>query len=340
VKKTGDRIPISRLSKWGNGYPVTIFLFAALTGCGSIGEPMYPALKIPIRVTDLTAVERGDKIDVRFTIQNHTTEGMLLTELGSVDLRIGPAPASGFNANDWANDAKKIDVSPLPKPGAAHAEIPVRDLIGKQLVVGVRLGNDRGRMSDWSNFYPLSVETPLAKPTGLNANPVPEGVRLTWNAPDQKVFRIFRKAGEQSQPSQLATADKPEYVDTTTEYGTTYYYYVQGIHDKTESDIVESGAITPKDIFPPQVPTGLTASAGVGAVELAWTRNTETDFKEYRVFRSEENSPYVQIAAGLEAPIYSDHKVESGKHYRYRVSAVDQTGNPSEQSEPVEVIVP
>ena len=31
-----------------------------------MGEPLYPALKIPTRVSDLTAVERGDQIDVTF----------------------------------------------------------------------------------------------------------------------------------------------------------------------------------------------------------------------------------------------------------------------------------
>ncbi len=311
-----------------------------LVGCGSVGEPLYPALNLPTRVSDLTAVQRGAKIVVRFTIPPLTTEGLVLKQIGSIELRLGPTPATGFQAADWAAGAERIDVSPLPQPGAVHAERSVQDFVGKEVLVGVRVGNTKGRMSDWSNFFPVTVEPPLAKPANLRAEPVPEGVRLTWNAPNQTAFRVFRKAGEQKEPSLLATSDKPEYVDTSTEYGKTYQYYVQGIHDKTESEIVESNSLTPQDIFPPQVPAGLTASAGIGAVELAWNRNAETDFKEYRVLRSEENGPYIQIAAGLEAPAYSDRKIESGKHYRYRVSAVDQTGNQSEPSEPVEVIAP
>jgi hypothetical protein len=70
---------------------------------------------------------------------------------------------------------------------------------------------------------------------------------------------------------------------------------------------------------------------------LAWARNTESDFKEYRVFRSEESGPFVEIAHGLDAPTYSDHAVQSGKHYRYQVSAVDQIGNTSAPSAPVEI---
>jgi fibronectin type 3 domain-containing protein len=165
-------------------------------------------------------------------------------------------------------------------------------------------------------------------------------VRLAWNAPNENAFRIFRKAGDQQTPTLLGTSDKPEYLDAVIEYGKTYQYYVQAIHDKTESDVVESNSIAPKDVFPPRVPTGLTASPGVGAVELAWTRNTEPDFKEYRVLRSEENAAFVQIADGLVGPAYSDRQVQPGKHYRYRVSALDQAGNQSDPSEPVEVSMP
>ena len=311
-----------------------------LAGCGSVGEPLYPALNVATRIVDLTAVERGDKIDIHFTVPKLTTEGMVLKQIGSVDLRMGPSPSGGFNTNDWANGAQKINVLPLPQPGDVHAEQPARDLVGKEALVGVRLGNTKGRMSEWSNIVAITIEAPLAKPADVKAEGVPEGVRLTWNEPSLTAFRIFRKAEEQKEPTLLGTSDKPEYVDTTTEYGKTYQYYVQGIHDKTESDVVQSNSITPKDIFPPEVPTGLTASVGIGAIELAWTRNTESDFKEYRVFRSEENGPYIQIAAGLEGPVYSDHQIQSGKHYRYRVSAVDQAGNQSEPSEPIEVAAP
>jgi len=195
-------------------------------------------------------------------------------------------------------------------------------------------------MSQWSNIAILAVEQPLATPANLHAEGVVQGVRLTWIAPNQTSFRVYRRAGEEKEPSLLATSDKPDYVDASTEYGTTYDYYVQAFHDKTESDVLGPQSITPKDVFPPAVPTGLNVSAGVGAIELSWDRNTEPDFKAYQVFRSEDAGPFLKIAEGLEGPSYSDRKIESGKLYRYRISAVDQTGNPSEQSPPVEVIAP
>ena len=311
-----------------------------LGGCGSVGEPLYPALNIPSRVTDLSAVERGDRIDIDFTIPPLTTEGLALKEIGSVELRVGVVSDAPFNANNWASAANRVDVRSPSQPGPVHAQSPARSFIGKDLVVGVRVANAKGRNSDWSNFVALSVEQPLVKPADLKAAAVPQGVSLTWNAPPGAQFRLYRQAGQEEKPSLLGTAAEPKYLDTGTEYGKVYQYFVQSIHDKIESDVAGPVPITPKDVFPPGVPMGLTASAGVGSVELAWERNTEPDFKEYRVDRSEAGGPFTQIAGGLEAPSYSDHNIESGKHYRYRVQALDQAGNTSEPCEPVEAISP
>jgi hypothetical protein len=311
-----------------------------VAGCGSIGEPLYPALYIPTKITDLVAVERGDKIVIYFTIPALTTEGLALRSIGSVDLRVAVNPAGGFNLNQWLAGATRTDVPTPAQPGSFHQEIPAREFIGKEILAAVRVGSSQGRMSEWSNVFPLNIEAPLDKPSGFQAHAIPEGVRLTWNAPNENNFRVFRKADQEKEPVLLATADHPEYVDKSTEYGMPYQYYVQGIHEKTESDTAGPAAITPKDEFPPAVPSGVTASIGIGAIELAWERNTESDFKDYRVYRSEENGPFVQIAEGVEGPVYSDRKVESGKHYRYRVTAADQTGNVSEPSQPVEIIAP
>ena len=112
---------------------------------------------------------------------------------------------------------------------------------------------------------------------------------------------------------------------------------MQGVNGGAESDISDTLSITPKDEFPPAVPVGLTASPGVKTIELSWERNTEPDFKGYRVYRSIDNGPFERIADMIEGPVFSDRNVEAGKHYRYAVSAVDQSGNESKQGEAVEI---
>lgn len=311
---------------------------ALLAGCGSIGEPLYPALRIPARVIDLAVVERGPNLDFDFTIAPLTTEGVPLTDIGSVDLRVGASPSNGFNMDEWLRSSTSVTVPTPDKPGPVHAEFPVANFVDKDVIVAVRLTNPKGRDAGWSDLKTLHVEQPVATPADFHVVATAKGVELSWRAAAPGEFHIFRKTELQPRPLLLATATESPYVDISAEYGKTYQYSVQSMRGKVESDVAGPESITSVDTFAPEVPSGLTASVGLGAVELAWTRNTEPDFKEYRIFRSEEGGPFVEIARGLDAPTYSDHGIQSGKHYRYQVSAIDQIGNESAQSAPVEIL--
>ena len=310
-----------------------------LAGCGYIGEPLYPALNIPTRVSDLAVVERGNHIHVTFTIPALTTEGLVLKQIGSVELRAGPSTGD-FEINRWAESAKRIEVAAPGQPGAVQVPIPVEGFVGQAIIVAARVVNAKGRASAWSNVVLLTVETPLTTPAQFIAKPSPEGVRLTWTAPGETAFRVYRVAPGENSPALLASATEAQYVDATAEFGKTYSYYVQAVHEKAESEAAGPFVITPKDEFPPATPAGLAAAVSGDSIELSWQRNTESDFKEYRVYRSLEGGPFERIAAGLEAPGYSDRKLTSGKRYRYRVTAVDQSTNESEPSSIVEAVAP
>src|SRR5579871_1817119 len=314
--------------------------FCILTsGCGSVGEPLYPATKIPLRVADLTVVERGSHLDVQFTVPSKTIEGLSITQVGEVELRVGPNKRSNFVLNDWAADAQRVPVT-ATAPGMAHASIPVSSFVGQDVIVAVRIAGARGRYSEWSNLPIVTVEPPLATPVSLKAEAVPQGVAVTWSAPGEQHFRIYRKAEGQTEPSLLGASEQPSFTDTGSEYGKTYEYYVEAFHEKTVSVVAGPASVTPKDVFPPAVPSGLTASTGISSIELAWIRNTEPDFKEYRVLRSADGGPFTQVAEGLSTPSYSDRDLQPGVRYRYRVVASDQSGNVSEPSEIVEASAP
>jgi hypothetical protein len=297
-----------------------------LAGCGYPGDPKPPALEIPSRVTDLRAAEYGSNILVEFTLPTLTTEGLTLTKVRSVELRVS-AGAAFQNVNLKAAG-----------PGPIHDAIPASDWIGKDVLLTVRATGPKGKTSEWSNAVPLSVGVPLATPANLVAENVAEGVRIHWQGGGPR-YRIFRALNDQT-PDQLAESDQPVYVDKTTSYGSMYKYFVQAItaDDLRQSEISEMVAITPRDDFPPAVPAGLSAVAGVSAIELAWERNTEDDFRGYNVYRSIDGAAFEKVAALIDAPAFSDRQVEAGKRYRYTVSSVDQAGNESARPEPVEVI--
>jgi len=296
-----------------------------MAGCGYPGDPKPPALEIPSRVTDLRAAEYGAKILVEFTLPPLTTEGLALTKVKAVELRVSAGTIS-----------QSVNLKAAP-PGPIHDVIPASEWIGKDVVLTVRATGPKGKASEWSNAVPLSVGVPLIVPANLVAENVAEGVRLRWQGPGPR-YRIFRALTDQA-PDRLAESDQPEYVDKTANYGSLYKYFVQAVtaDDLRQSEISQVVSITARDDFPPTVPAGLSAVAGVSAIELAWERNTEDDFSGYNVYRSTESAAFEKVAAVIDAPAYSDRQVEAGKRYRYSVSSVDQAGNESARSEAVEV---
>jgi hypothetical protein len=303
---------------------VSVLAAVLLSACGYVGPPMPPTLDIPVTINDFRAWEYGDNIEFEFTLPTKTTENLTLTSVRSIELRVAEDAAEG-----------KIIALPVNNPGPMTGRIPARDWIGKTVLLTVRATGPKGKPSGWSNPASLAVIQPLAPPSTPRPQNVATGVELTWTGAGPR-YRIFRaEAGGQPQP--LADSDGPRYLDESTSYGTRYKYLVQAIAgDKQWSLLAESVEITPEDTFPPVVPEGLSAVPTPQSIELAWTRNTESDFRGYNIFRAVDNGPFEKYAALVEAPNFSDAKIEAGKKYRYTISAVDLTGNESVRSAPVE----
>ena len=134
----------------------------------------------------------------------------------------------------------------------------------------------------------------------------------------------------------IATAGGSPHVDPEAKNGQEYEYRVQSFVGSAESEWSPYVKITPKDVFPPEVPAGLTALAGISTVELSWDPSTAEDLKAYRVYRSEDNGEF-KVVADVDTPAYSDKQAQAGKLYRYAISSIDQTGNESAKSAPAEI---
>jgi hypothetical protein len=304
-----------------------------LSGCAYIGEPLPPSLKIPEKVADLKAFERGSHLVISFNLPSQATDGVPIRQFEDVDLRIGPALDSG----------RRIDAG-VDEPAPVHLELPAREWAGQDVVIGVRAAARKGRYGEWSNVVRLRVVAPLGAPADLKAEPAPQGVRLSWR-PAEPVpglaWRVYRRAPGQKEPVLLGRAEQPQFIDISTQYGQLYEYEVQSVlkagDAEAESDMSRPSAVTPTDTFPPAVPSSLAATAGVQNVQLSWTPNTDPDLKGYYVYRAAEGQDFQRAGDLTPTPAYTDRAVESGKRYRYAVSAVDQAGNESARSAPIEV---
>jgi fibronectin type 3 domain-containing protein len=148
----------------------------------------------------------------------------------------------------------------------------------------------------------------------------------------------LRKGPNDKSPVQIGTAEKPEYVDTTSQWDTPYTYTVVAQQGSAESLPSTPVAVIYADKFPPSIPATVTALAAPDSIEVSWSRSPESDLKGYYVYRSVDGGPFVRQGDLINLPVYSDHKVEHGKTYRYAISATDQKNNESEKSAAAEVV--
>lgn len=310
------------------------------SGCGYIEGPQTPLANVPTPVRDLAAVQRGGIIIAHFTVPHQTTENHPIGTPIHIDLRIGTAGAP-FDPEEWASHAKVLSDATIQQ-GLATFRIPSAEWAGKEAILGVRVTGPNGKHADWSNYQVIPVVSPPEVPSHVNLENTAIGVRVTWTGAGDH-FRILRRAGAESDSPLVATVEGHEWTDPVTEYGKPYAYVLQALVDLSERKVAESDltapyTITPEDKFPPAPPTSLRAVPSSTSIELAWDRSPDADCAGYRVYRAVGDGAFEKLADVGEIPNYSDTTTETGKSYRYAVSARDRTGNESAKSDPVQAV--
>ncbi len=91
----------------------------------------------------------------------------------------------------------------------------------------------------------------------------------------------------------------------------------------------------------PKVPVNLNGVIDSNIVAINWNRNHEADFSHYRIYRDNSSgfdiSPNNLIAE--KADTFFNDQISSGRNLYYKLTSVDSTGNESQPSEELEIIV-
>jgi hypothetical protein len=322
---------------------VTLLAFT-LTSCGYVGPVLPPSPELPQAVTDLSVIERGDRLFIAFTTPARTTDSLPVEHFSQVDLRLGTYQTP-FDFNAWAAAATAYQLPPPPAADPSNPlaismnqQIPVADWVGKRVAIAVRTAvKKKDHFSAWSNRAVINVVAPIPPPV-IHVTSTAKGVLVSWQpSPGATDYRVSRKAAADNAPVQLGVSQTNNYLDEGSQYDTPYVYTVVAAHDLAESLPSRPESITATDTFAPSVPSGMTALAGPNSIEVSWQRSPESDLKGYFIYRSVDNGPFEKIGDLLTVPTFSDRNVQHGKTYRYQVSATDQKNNTSERSTPAEV---
>ncbi|MGH9402462.1 MAG: fibronectin type III domain-containing protein [Terriglobia bacterium] len=218
------------------------------------------------------------------------------------------------------------------------------------LTRGFRGHPHRGEPSNIATTELLDVSPPLVN---LIVRQAPHALELEWSAPKASLtggplpaiagYRVYRGVKTQpGEPVSMGKASSTAYRDTHFQFGETYIYRVAAIFTSggytatsAESEPVE---ITPREIFPPPAPAGLTAVYTGTAVELIWKPEIEPNLAGYNVYRQEPGKPGQRLnPALLRTPAFSDGAIMQGAKYVYWVTAIDAAKNESAPSARVAV---
>jgi hypothetical protein len=237
----------------------------------------------------------------------------------------------------------------------------------------IRTRAAKARASEDSNVVISRIYPAPEAPRDIHVDVTESTVIVNWAeaavppGASSRAYRVYRaviEPGQEKLPQDLTQAKlktqlelagpspSTEFRDSHFEFGTPYVYTVRSVA-QFGADLVESADsapvfVTPHDIFPPAAPANLEITIvpatpqAPAYVELSWAINSEGDLAGYSVYRSDaEDAPSDRVSTEiLPSPTFRDISVLPGRHYYYRVSALDRAGNESPKSSAVEADVP
>ena len=375
--------------------------------CGKRGDPHPPVPVIPKAISDLVVAQRGAKLILSWSFPSMTTAGQKLGGIRRIviyryteELPVGQPPRD-------AKSLLPGDIDPtVPTAISLFAKVPpigpqqftrLRQRIDSiestdlpSATVGAKLVYEdtpafhssdgrplridyaivtegltaRSEMSNIAAIVPIDVPVP---PDSVAATARPEGVVLTWKAPEKAItgtakprvigYNVFRTAPNQpaddlTTPVNTSPISKTTYTDVPA-YGS--YQYVVTAVAATGTPRIESepSAIVKaefKDLQPPAVPSGLTALLETKAIRLVWDPVDAPDLLGYVIWRTEgagvegNIKPVGRVPLVFDHPItqtnYTDTTVKAGIAYYYEVESVDKSGNHSKTAKTDWLLVP
>lgn len=334
-----------------------------VVGCASPGPPRAPSLQLPQPVRDLTVARQGERVELKFTLPQRTTDNLPIREnVVKVSVcRAGAGePCAAVPALENVELAMDAKASAESRLVIWHDDLPQAETMGepKLLSYRVELTNLEGKTAGWSEAaYTAAGVAPVAV-AGFRAEETRAGVLLKWQSAavseqDEVLVRrelVTPPAGakhEATEPMWLEahagggdqTIDGSASEDTAYRYAAVRRRVVTLGEHKVDirSALSSEVLITWRNAFPPTAPVGLSAApfaqGGAFAVDLVWEPVQEPGLKGYLVTRQAEGGEIEKLTPEPVAlPGFHDATAKQGVRYRYGVRAVSKKGVPGAEA--------
>jgi hypothetical protein len=339
-------------------------------GCGKRKPPVPPKERVLQRV-ELAGYQRGNQVLVSWKMPARNAPKGSVLNISRADVYRLAEPADApllLSEEEFANRSTLIAAMEITDADFGMKTLNYRDTLefagqAARLRYAIRFVNASGQKAAFSNALLVEPTSKVAaNPSSLSAEASQEAIRMRWNAPAANVdgstppsilgYNVYR-SGSATEPAKLLNATpvvSTEYRDEFFEFDKEYFYFVRAVSVGTQSEPIESGEsnILPfkaLDTFPPSAPSAITLASAPGTISIFFAVNPEKDVIGYKIYRSTEpdlpKSKWLILTPELlQTNTFEDSRVEPGKTYYYYLTATDQRGNISEDSEIVSETVP
>lgn len=186
--------------------------------------------------------------------------------------------------------------------------------------------------------------TPLSAVTGSGAGEIVIG----WTAPTDANLASYDarystsnitndsefNSATQATGEPTPQSGQPQSMTITGLSPCTNYYFAIKISDTAGNASLLSdtnNATAKEESTPPATPSISISSTGSNSVSLSWSAISDGDFKEYRIYRSGNNSwdsnTTITTISAISTAAYNDSSVSNGNSYYYKIEAIDKCGN-------------
>jgi hypothetical protein len=322
---------------------LSIGILCLAISCGKKGNPSPKQLPVPGGIGELSGEVKDGVLFLSFAIPTKNMDGTDVVDLAGFKVM-----KSCVSCGGTFETLKEIRLDEEKGFTIVRNKVYIYDdqlANGYQYMYKVYPFTSKGEMGDSSKVYSIKWQEPPAKPTGTVTVMVNDGrIEFSWLPEPGFSYNVYRHDNGIYPlfPANKDLLANPFFVDTGLKNGQKYIYEIRKVKVVEKMRWEGEGLrveATPIDLQPPSMPSGVKADKRGSVVQVSWLQNKEGDIAGYNVYRVIGRSEQKLTKVPIKDTVFIDHGIGDNRYLSYYVTSVDLSGNESEPSREIIIIL-